>query len=149
MRPQRKPHRRRRGAVALELVLTLGFLLPVAALLLFYGQVLYNYEVAQKAAHDAVRYLAGASILNLKNPAMVTHEIAMAQAIVQQELSVLSPSMLAVSVTCDGMQCAGLSVPSTVTVSLQILVHNEMYGDAPALADQLVVATQSMRYVGN
>lgn len=138
-----------RGAVALELALTLGFLFPVAAMLIFYGRVLYNYEVAQKAAHDAVRYMASASILNINNPAMAAQEVAVAQAILQQELSALNPNMLAMSVTCDGQQCAGMGVPTTVTVGLQINVRNQMVGYAPELPDQRIAITQSMRYVGN
>ncbi len=137
------------GAIALELALTLGFLFPVAAMLIFYGRVLYNYEVAQKAAHDAVRYMASASILNINNPAMAGYEVAVAQAIMQQELSALNPYKLAMSVTCDGQQCAGMGVPMMVTVGLQINVRNEMVGLAPELTEQRIAITQSMRYVGN
>jgi hypothetical protein len=144
-----KPTRTQRGAVALELALTLGFLFPVAAMLLFYGRVLYNYEVAQKAAHDAARYLSSASAANILNSDKAGYEVAVTRAIVQQELSVLTPYKLVVSVTCDGMECGGLSLPSTVTVGLQIKVHNDLYGYAPDLADQTITATHSMRYVGN
>ncbi|QJD89125.1 pilus assembly protein [Duganella dendranthematis] len=144
-----KAMRQQCGAVALELALTLGFLFPVAAMLLFYGRVLYNYEVAQKAAHDAVRHMASANVLNINNNAMVGFEVAVAQAIVREEVSVLNPSVLGVSVACDGLQCLGLGVPTTVTVGVQIKVRNQMYGYAPELADQNITATQSMRYVGN
>jgi Flp pilus assembly protein TadG len=144
-----KTARWQRGAVALELALTLGFLFPVAAMLMFYGRVLYNYEVAQKATHDAARYLASASLVNMKNTAMVGYEVAVAQAIVQQQVSVLSPNALTVSVTCDGLLCDGMTLPASVTVGVRINVRNEMYGYAPELADQVIVATQSMRYVGN
>jgi Flp pilus assembly protein TadG len=144
-----KAMRQQCGAVALELALTLGFLFPVAAMLLFYGRVLYNYEVAQKAAHDAVRHMASANVLNINDNAMVGFEVAVAQAIAREEVSVLNPSVLGVSVSCDGVQCLGLGVPTTVTVSVQIKVRNQMYGYAPELADQNIIATQSMRYVGN
>ncbi|MYN25468.1 TadE/TadG family type IV pilus assembly protein [Duganella levis] len=144
-----KPARRQRGAVALELALTLGFLFPVVAMLLFYGRVLYNYEVAQKATHDAVRYMASASILNMQNSDLAGYEVAVTKAIAQQELSVLNPYKMAMSVTCDGLECGGLSVPSTVTVGVQIKVHNDLIDYAPEVADQTIVATQSMRYVGN
>ncbi len=144
-----KIRRRQGGAIALELALTLGFLFPVAAMLIFYGRVLYNYEVAQKAAHDAVRYMASASILNLSNPALAGYEVAMAQTIMQQELSALNPYKLAMSVTCDGQLCAGMGVPATVSVGVQINVRNDMIGLAPELTEQRIVITQSMRYVGN
>ena len=141
--------RRQCGAIALELALTLGFLFPVAAMLVFYGRVLYNYEVAQKAVHDAVRYMASASALNLNNPAMAAYEVAVAQAILQQELSALNPAMLSTSISCDGLPCDGMGVPATVSVGLQISVRNEMVGYAPELPTQRLVITQSMRYVGN
>ena len=108
------PVRRQCGAIALELALTLGFLFPVAAMLIYYGRVLYHYEVAQKAAHDAVRYLASASVANINNPATATHEVEVAQAILQQELSVLNPYKLAITIACDGQVCAGMAVPLTV-----------------------------------
>jgi Flp pilus assembly protein TadG len=141
--------RRQQGAIVLELALTLGFLFPVAAMLIFYGRVLYNYEVAQKAAHDAVRYMASASIVNINNPALVTYEVAVAQAILQQELSVLNPDKMAMSVACDGQTCAGMAVPEKVTVGVQINVRNDLVGLLPALPDQRIAVTQSMRYVGN
>ncbi|MYM76038.1 hypothetical protein GTP55_06080 [Duganella sp. FT109W] len=141
--------RRQRGAVALELALTLAFLFPVAATLLFYGRLLYNYEVAQKATHDAARYLSGVSMLNMQNSDAAVYEVAVTKAIVQQELSVLTPYKLLVTVSCDGLECGGLSVPSMVAVGVQIKVHNNFYGYAPELVDQTISATQNMRYVGN
>jgi hypothetical protein len=144
-----KARRTARGAVVLELALTLGFLFPVAAFLLFYGRLLYNYELAQKASHDAARYIASASVRNMNSSAMVGYELAVAQAIVVEELGRFDPTTMALSILCDGMQCAGLSVPSTVTVSLQIKVSNPMFDLAPELVDQAISATHTMRYVGN
>ncbi|NYE58987.1 Flp pilus assembly protein TadG [Duganella sp. 1224] len=144
-----RPARGQRGAVALELALTLAFLFPVMALLLFYGRLLYNYEVAQKAAHDATRYLASASRVNLGSTSAVAYELAVAQAIVQAEVSVLSPSALSVTILCDNVQCSGLDVPDTVSVGVQIRVRNTLPGYAPKLTDRVFIATQSMHYVGN
>jgi Flp pilus assembly protein TadG len=137
------------GAVVVELALSLTFLLPIAAFLLFYGRVLYNYEVAQKATHDAVRYLSSASVSNMSDPAQSGYEIAVAQAIVRAELSVLNPSALSVAVSCDGFQCAGFSPPSTVAVSVQIRVNNDLPGYATEVSSQVIQANHSMRYVGN
>jgi Flp pilus assembly protein TadG len=141
--------RRQAGAVVLELALTLPFLLPILAVLLFYGRVLYNYEVAHKAAHDAVRYLSSANLINMKSPMLIAHETAVAQAIVQAEVSVLNPNVLWVSVLCDGILCSGLNTPTMVTVSVQIQLQNGMPGYAPTLSSQVILANHSMRYVGN
>jgi Flp pilus assembly protein TadG len=144
---------RQRGAVALELALTLPVLLVVLVYLLFYSRVLYSYEVAQKATRDGVRYLSAVPALNMRNPALATQEANLAQAIAQQQLGALSAAGggIPVYVACNGIPCSAMngSVPSTVTVTVVIQVNNEFYGYGGGLGGQQLQVSHSMRYVGN
>lgn len=150
--------RRRRGgqggSALIELVV---FVLPGLLLLLayavFYGRVLYHYEVAQKAAHHAARYLAGAAIINMGDAAQAPNEIAVALAIAQAGLRELNPGPNRgpfVTITCDGGGCLGINLPATVSVQVDLITHNELLGDfAPEIGNLPVQAVSTMRYVGN
>jgi hypothetical protein len=152
MRPAILPGRQR-GIAAVELALTLPVLLTLLAYLVFYGRVLYNYEVAQKAAHDAARYLSGAAAINMRNTTQAANEVAVAQAIANAELAGLNPGAgngPFVFIQCDGLPCLGLSLPNQVGVNVQIVVQNDIFGYyVPYLGDTLLQARSSMRYVGN
>jgi hypothetical protein len=152
MRPQAHGDGQR-GAAAVELALTLPVLLMLLAYIVFYGRVLYNYEVAQKAAHDAVRYLSSAAAVNMRNPAQVGNEVAVAQAIVNAELAGLNPGPgngPFVFIQCDGVQCLGMSLPGLVKVEVQIRVQNDIFGYyTPYMGDSWLQARSTMRYVGN
>jgi len=141
-----------RGAVALELALSLPVLLTMLAYLLFYGRVLYNYEVAQKAARDSARYLSSVPAMSLRNPALAAHEVNLANAMIQSQLSALAPApgSVVAMLSCDGVPCTMLqgNVPTTVTTTVMIDVQNGFQGYAAALTRLQVRAVHSMRYVG-
>ena len=115
--------------------------------------MLYNYEVAQKAARDSARYLSSVPAMHMKSAALVAQEVALATAITQTELSALAPAPggLLVFISCDGVPCTGLfgNVPNIVTTTVMIDVQNEFYGYAGDLPRMQVRASHSMRYVGN
>jgi hypothetical protein len=146
-------HGRQRGAVAVELALTLPVLLMLLAYIVFYGRVLYNYEVAHKAARDAARYISSAAAINMRNTTQVGKEVAVAQAIANAELAVLNPGAGSgpfVFIRCDSLPCLGLALPNQVGVSVQIVVRNDIFGYyVPYLGDTLLQANSTMRYVGN
>ncbi|MFS2003898.1 TadE/TadG family type IV pilus assembly protein [Duganella sp. CT11-25] len=152
MRPQAQG-RRQRGAAAVELALTLPVLLMLLAYIMFYGRVLYNYEVAQKAARDAVRYLSSAAAVNMRSTAQAANEVAVAQAIANAELAGLNPGPgngPFVFIRCDGLPCLGLALPNLVRVDIQIVVQNDIFGYyVPYLGSSLLQAGSTMRYVGN
>jgi hypothetical protein len=151
MTPQTQ--RRQRGAAAVELAVTLPALMLLLAYIVFYGRVLYNYEVAQKAAHDAARYLSSAAVVNLRSAAQAGNEVAVAQAIANAELAGLNPGPdngPFVFAQCDGLPCLGLAQPNLVSVSVQIVVQNDIFGYyVPYLGNSLLQARSTMRYVGN
>ena len=142
-----------RGVAAVELALTLPVIMLLLAYIVFYGRVLYNYEVAQKAARDAVRYLSSAAAVNMRSAAQAGNEVAVAQAIATAELAGLNPGAgngPFVFVQCDGLPCMGLALPSLVRVDVQIVVRNDIFGYyVPYLGDSLLQARSTMRYVGN
>lgn len=146
-----KPAHRARGSVVLELALTIPVLLVMLIYLLFYGRVLYSYEVAQKAAHDAARYLSTASAVNMKSSALFSREVNVALYIANEELSVLNAGAgeLYVFALCDGHPCTGFSLPATVGISVNIQLQNLFPGYVMDLANQPVLVTQTMRYAGN
>lgn len=56
------------GSVAVEAAACIGFiLLPVLAFVLLFGRYFWYYTVAQKAAHDAAVYMAGAPLSEIKS----------------------------------------------------------------------------------
>jgi Flp pilus assembly protein TadG len=145
-------HQLQRGAVALELALSLPLLLTMLAYLLFYGRVLYNYEVVQKAARDGARYLSSVPAMNIKNPLLAAQEVSLTNAIIQTQLSAVAPApgMLVVVVSCNGEPCPLLldKTPTSVTVIVKINVQNGFYSYASAFTGMEVRAEHTMRYVG-
>jgi len=150
--------RRRReqqgGAILIELAL---FVVPAFLMLLayavFYGQVLYNYQVAQKAADHAARYLAGAPAMNMGDPALVASEVAVAKAIAVAGLQELHPGPNRgpfVSVQCGTGDCWGVGLPPSVTVRVAIINHNDLFGGfAPEVTGGAMQVSSTRRYVGN
>ena len=143
-----------RGAILIELAV---FVVPAFLMLLayavFYARVLYHYQVAQKAAQDAARYLASAPAMHMGDPARIAGEVAVAKAIAGAGLQELRPGPNRgpfVSVQCGSGDCWGLSLPATVTVRVAIINHNDLFSDfALELSDGPMDVGSTMRYVGN
>ena len=141
-----------RGAVALELALSLPVLLTLLVALVFYGRVMYHYEVAQKAAWVGVRYLSSVPAINMKNQQQAAHEVALATALIQTELSALAPApgSLYISVNCDNAPCGLFNMlPAMVNVSVIIDVPGDLSGYGETLTHVRVRANHNLRYVGN
>ncbi|SDF42447.1 MULTISPECIES: TadE/TadG family type IV pilus assembly protein [unclassified Duganella] len=145
--------RRQGGVVALELALSLPVLLSMLVVLTFYGRVMYNYEVVQKAAWAGARYLSSVPAVNMKNPQLAAQEVALASHLIEQELGALAPAPgnLIVAVTCDGVPCSALFnyVPAMVTVVVMIEVPSGLSDYAGNLGNIRVRASHNVRYVGN
>lgn len=147
------PARRQRGVAAIEMAFMLPVMIAMLAAPLLFGRVFYNYEVTQRAAHDAAVYLSTVPLIEMKTPAQMSNEAALAAAIVAEETATLNPgSPLLVSVQCDGGPCAWVTVPPTVRVLIRFGVTDNvftpytsfLYGD-DGIALQ---ADITMRYVG-
>ncbi|TFW23258.1 TadE/TadG family type IV pilus assembly protein [Duganella callida] len=143
--------RKQGGAALLELALTLPVLLTMLAYLVFYGRLLYTYEIMQKASRDATRYLSTASATNMHSPALVGQEIAVTQAILQSELGTMgaAASGAFVTILCNATLCNGGVLPTTVTVVVELGVQNDLPGYVNDFPAPWLIASQTMRYAGN
>jgi len=149
------PPRRPRGIAAVEMALILPTFALLLALPLFFGRALYHYQVMQRASHDAARYLASCAEVDLKSPTRSAEVVAAARAIVVAELDGGGAGRAAplVSISCNGGQCSGYFVPTTVTVQVTDLLEDDVlpfYSYNLLGASGLPLsATATMRYVGN
>jgi Flp pilus assembly protein TadG len=129
--PMRDAARRQRGIAAVELALIMPVFLIMLALPLYFGRVFWHYTVAQKAAHDAARYLSTVPLADLKNPGKIAHVMAVAQDIAEAEMAELNPGPYRpnVGVLCDGYPCAGVFAPTKVTVVIQMSMADPIFAD--------------------
>jgi hypothetical protein len=153
--------RRQRGSVAVEFSAVLLFiLLPLLAASLFFGRFFWHYTVAEKAAHDAARFLAGASPTELKmqSPTGEAYIVVAAKALAQAELTELKPGSYSpvTYVFCDSAPCIPFqSLPKMVSVYVSMRVEDPFLtpftslftGDKGPIALQ-IDATGRSYYVG-
>lgn len=153
--PARRAIRAQRGVAAVEMALILPILIVLLAVPLYFGRVFWHYTVAQKAAHDAARYLTTAPLTQMRNPSQVGHAVAVAQAIVDAEIGELNPGPYrpTVAIQCDGVPCDGFIAPATIRVHIRMPMYDlfmssvtEPQGGASGL---LITADLTMRYAGN
>lgn len=143
-----------RGVAAVEFALILPIMVAVLAFSLFFGRVFWHYTAAQKAAHDAARYLSSVPMLDMRTPTRAGNVVQVAQAIADAETAGLNPGPYrpVITVLCDGLTCAGFTPPTTITVGVQLamfdetfyLVTSQVLGDSPLP----LTASVTMRYVG-
>lgn len=152
LRPSRV--RFQRGIAAIEFAVILPVLLGLMAFSLFFGRVCWHYSAAQKAAHDASRYLSSVPPVEWRTPARAANVVLVARAIAEQEVADLNPGPYApvITVACDGLACDGFSTPTNITVGVRVAMFDERFynltndtlGDTPLA----LTATVVMRYVG-
>jgi hypothetical protein len=121
-----------RGSVAIEAALVLPFLLLFLAVPLFFARVFWYYSVAQKAAHDAARFLASASQVEMQTlgPDDADAPVAtLARAIALAESDEIRPVLDARTIVmqCDLSQC-GWGVPQKVRVQIRLRVSDNVLG---------------------
>lgn len=154
----RQARRRSRGSVAVEFAVLLPWMLILLAAPLLFGRVCWHYAVAQKAAQDAVRFLASANQAEIKTPGPGGTEApvaAVARAIVMEEIAELNPGPFSpgVDVLCDGHTCFGFQIPVNVTVRISIPIYDELLGpltsDFTGGEQILLNPVATTNYVGN
>jgi Flp pilus assembly protein TadG len=143
-----------RGVAAVEFAVILPVLLGVLAFCLFFGRVCWHYTTAEKAAHDASRYLSAVPSIEWRTPARAANVVLVARAIAEQEVAGLNPGPYApvITVACDAITCDGFSTPANIAVTVRLAMFDERFynftsdtlGDAPLT----LTASVSMRYVG-
>jgi hypothetical protein len=114
--------RRQRGVAALELALILPIFLILLSLPLYFGRIFWHYTVAQKAAHDAARYLSSVPLKEMKDPTKINAELALAADIIQAEVGELNPGPYkpAVTILCNNITCSGFTTPVTIRVDVEL-----------------------------
>lgn len=117
---------RRRGMAAIELALLLPLLVLLLSVPLYLGRVLWHYTAIERAAQDAARYLSRVPLSEMSNPARAPAAVAVANALVAEELAELRPGgyPYLLLVSCDGVTCGGYSTPATVTVGIQLYMDD-------------------------
>lgn len=133
----RKPSLRRRGSVAVECALVLPFLLLLISGMLFFARVFWSYTVAEKAAHDAARFMASTTLREI-TPSSTGNDVPVAlvaEKIARDEVAELNPGAgIAVSVQCYAGSptpywdhCFGIDVPQKVMVRVTVPVYDTFF----------------------
>lgn len=146
-------NQRCRGIAAIELAIALPFVLTVLACLLFFGSLFYKYQVTEKAAWNAGRYLSSIGRLEMKHPAQIGHHTAFARSMIDQQLSAISSGAYPPSVTilCGATICDGFTLPATITVTVRVLATERLFGDliSPWVEGEFVLTSSAtLAYVG-
>jgi hypothetical protein len=118
---------------------------------------MWYYDSAQKAAHDAARFLATASQVELRTPGPGGTEAAvaaLARAIAREETAELILSEdypVRVTIQCNLLDCGAATLPPTVRAVVSIDMADGIFGD---LTSQMfengmvsLTADVTMRYV--
>lgn len=118
---------RQRGIAAVELAIILPILVALLAVPFYFGRVFWHYTVAEKAAHDAALYLSSVPLTEMKSQTRIASVVNVAQQIYDLEMAELNPGEFAPVPTfqCGTMSCAGITVPDTVRVTVQMRVFDD------------------------
>lgn len=139
--------KRTRGVAAVEFALVMPILLLLLVTPLYLGRYFYHYTVAQHAAQNSARYLSQVPLLEIVNPDRAKLAANVANEMVIQMLAELAPGPVVPNydVSCGSNKCAGVIRPTTVTVSIQILVVDIFFPTAMSMPFEVTVRTP---YIG-
>jgi hypothetical protein len=148
------PIRHQRGSVAIELGLLFPILLMFVALPVFYSRCLWHYTVAQKAAQDAVRYLASVPKSEMTSSALASAAGNRAIEIATREIAELAPGSEIIGPIsyCDTKSCGFLmpagTLPSTVSIEIWFSMSDPWFDIV--LWDEISInAKVTLNYVGS
>lgn len=132
-RAKHKRQKRQFGIAAVELALVLPVLVLLMTGALLGGRLFWHYTVAQKAAHDAARYMATIPANDMRSPARAEYAADIAHEIAVQETSDLKLRDKPVTlVQCGAYECRGGAVlPETVRVRVEMHVHDDIFNIQP------------------
>jgi Flp pilus assembly protein TadG len=145
------------GSVAVEMAAVLPIFILLLALPFFLARVFWYYDVGQKAAHDAARYMSMASQAEMRTPGSGFNEAqvpAVARWIAQQELEEILPYTdgIIINIQCDLNAC-GATAPATVRADVQITLHDSVLSQLTSTylgsTSMILAGDVTMRYAGN
>jgi hypothetical protein len=153
MRPRVPPGRLQRGVAAVELALILAFGLALAPSVVVLGRVFWTYTALQKATHDAARYLASVSVIDMTTSAKALAATDVARQMVVQAAAAahISPALSAglVTVLCDGFNCGSApGAPVLIQVHVSATMFDQLNGDDDSLfgGDTAIVVDAVVHY---
>ncbi|MCU6497850.1 pilus assembly protein [Rugamonas sp. A1-17] len=137
--------RPQRGIAAIELALILPVLLILLTFPLYLGRLFWHYSVIERAAQDAVRYLATVPLSEIRSSSRGPALTAVARSIVDAELAELAPGpdVIGVTIGCDAVQCLGFSAPTTVNVAIQLKLTDIFFSNVTSMTIPLTVNVTS------
>lgn len=124
--------RKQTGAAAVELALVLPVLITLLAAPLLFGRVFLHHSMAQKAAHDAARFLANAPQRDIswrKRDGGEVGAATLAREIARSELAEANTGFAApsINVFCDGEICDRAVVPARVQVIVKMDITDVVF----------------------
>ncbi|MCA1245703.1 TadE/TadG family type IV pilus assembly protein [Massilia sp. MS-15] len=152
--PRRRGGRCQRGLAAIEFALCLPVLVALLVLPVFFARAFWHYTMAQKAAQNAARYLAGASAAELGAPDAPRAASRLAREIVQRQIAEMSQGAVVsgIDVACDESSCADTPegrLPATVRVSFQVTMSEPGGLAGFGWYDLPINASYTLRHAGN
>ena len=162
--PGRHRPPRARGSIAVECALLLPIFIMLLTVMLFAGRIFWHYTVAEKAAHDAARFLATASLKEMRTPGGGTEVpiVALAKRIVQEEIEELNPGGFVVpSILCYvgpaanpyWEECFGIDTPRKIRVRVTVAISDPILESATSWLNNgepiVLRAVMATDYVGN
>jgi cbb3-type cytochrome oxidase subunit 3 len=125
------------GSVAVEMAFILPVLVMLLTLMVFFARIFWVYSAAQKATHDAARFLSTATQAEIRTGGGAFNEArypAVARWIAQQELMDIAPWAEGITILplCNSLPC-NANRPETVRVSVEVSLRNDIFPDLIAL----------------
>ncbi len=123
---------RQAGVAAVEMAFFMPMLIVLFAAPLFFGRVFLHYSMAQKAAHDAARFLATVPQRDItwqKDDSTEIGSAALARAIARAEVGEARTggAIPGIDVFCDGDTCLGEVVPTRVQVTVRMGIKDVLF----------------------
>lgn len=124
---------RHTGAAAVELAILLPVLFVFFTIPLFFGRYFWHYTVANKAAHDAARYLSTISVREMRSKPLSMAAGQVAYDIASEEVADLRPGTGAptIEVYCGSNKvCTGAGaspMPETVIVKVELDMVDDIF----------------------